>query len=235
MSKRSKRRILVLDIGGSKIKLLTNHPEEPVEILSGPHLTPKKMMAEITPATADWEFDAVSIGYPGRVRHGAPAEDAPNLGRGWMKFNFQKAFGCPVQIINDAALQALGSYEGGRMLFLGLGTGLGSTLILDGLVHPLELGDLPFRHGRPYWEYLGKAGLKRLGKRSWARHAYKAIKQLHCVMEVDYTVVGGGQAKLLRELPPGTKRGDNAKAFLGGCRLWDTPGTDDNRDGQKES
>jgi predicted NBD/HSP70 family sugar kinase len=220
LRKKAPQRILVIDIGGSHIKVWVTGRRRPVEIDSGPTMTPSKMVAALRKATADWEYDAVSIGYPGAVFDGRPREDPPNLAPGWAKFDFRKALGRPVKIINDAALQALGSYRGKKMLFLGLGTGLGSALVLEGVLHPLELGDLPYRNGRTYAEYVGKAALERLGKKTWARHALRAVTQLKAALQPDYVVLGGGKAKLLKRLPPGIVRGDNSKAYLGGCRLW---------------
>ncbi len=219
--KKGPKGILVIDIGGSKIKALATGQHKPVEIPSGEKLSAARMVKAVRTATAGWSYDAVSIGFPGVVRKGCPQEDPPNLGKGWVEFKFRKAFGCPVRIINDAAMQALGSYNGGTMLFLGLGTGLGSTLIVDGVVHPMELGDLPFRKGRSYAQYLGKDGYKRLGKARWGRHARQAITLLKNAVQADYVVVGGGQAKHLAKLPEGAIRGENAKAFEGGFRLWD--------------
>ncbi len=213
-------RILVIDIGGSHVKALVSGRRNRAVVPSGKELTPGKMVRAIQEATAGWEYDVVSIGYPGRVVEGRPVEEAPNLGRGWLRFDFAKAFGRPVKMINDAAMQALGSYRGGRMLFLSLGTGLGSTLILEGTVHPMELGDLPFRKGRSFGEFLGKRALKRLGRTRWSRHARTAVSQLGAAIQTDYTVLGGGQASVLRKLPPGVVRGHNSKAFLGGFRLW---------------
>jgi len=174
-------------------------------------------------ATAGWKFEAVSIGYPGAVVHGHPVAEPHNLGRGWVGFDFRKAFGRPVKVINDAAMQALGSYRGGRMLFLGLGTGLGSALIVDGVLEPMELAHLPYKNGRTYEDYVGLAGLKRLGKKKWRRHVADVVAQLEKALQADYVVLGGGNAKLLNRLPTGTRLGDNANAFIGGFRLWQTP------------
>ncbi len=214
-------KVLTIDIGGSHIKLLASGQKRPITIDSGKHIGPRELVEVVSKATAKWKYDVVSIGYPGVVKNGRPIEDAPNLGRGWVRFNFAKAFGHPVQIINDAAMQALGSYHGKRMLFLGLGTGLGSTLILDGIIHTMELGDLPFRKGRSYAQYLGKPGLKRLGRARWRRNVMQAVKLLKAAVQPDYVVLGGGQAKLLTKLPRGFIRGGNQNAFKGGFRLWD--------------
>ncbi len=213
-------KILVLDIGGSEIKALATGQKEPVRIPSGRDMTPRKMVAALRKATARWKYDAVSIGYPGEVVRGCPAAEAPNLSKGWVGFDFEKAFGRPVRIVNDAAMQALGSYQGGRMLFLGLGTGLGSALILDGVLHSMEFGDLPYRNDHSYADYLGKAAIKRLGQAKWASHVRTAVGQLKAAVQADYTVLGGGQAMLVKDLPTDVVPGDNSKAFLGGFRLW---------------
>jgi polyphosphate glucokinase len=164
-----------------------------------------------------------SIGYPGPVLHDKPVADPHNLGPGWVGFDFKKALGCPVKIINDAAMQALGHYEGGRMLFLGLGTGLGSALIVDGVLEPMELAHLPYKHGRTYEDYVGLRGLKRLGKKKWRQYVFDVVKRLKAALEADYVILGGGDAKLLKKLPPGARLGENANAFRGGYRLWQEP------------
>jgi polyphosphate glucokinase len=186
-------------------------------------MTPDRLFSAVREATAGWRFDVLSIGYPGRVVDNAPQEDAPNLGKGWIRFDFRAAFRRPVRILNDAALQAVGSYRGGRMLFLGLGTGLGSALILEGVVHATELGDLPYKRGRPFSAYLSKAALKRLGYASWSRHVLTAVNHFKSALQVDYVVLGGGKAKLVGRLPSGVVRGDNSKAYLGGVRAWQGP------------
>ena len=178
------------------------------------------MVSRVRAATAGWVYTAVSIGYPGPVVHNQPIAEPHNLGRGWVGFDFKKAFGHPVRLINDAAMQALGSYEGGRMLFLGLGTGLGSAMIVDGILEPMELAHLPYRKGRTYEDYVGLRGLERLGKKKWRRHVADVIAQLKTALEAEYVVLGGGNAKLLQKLPPGAKLGDNNNAFRGGFRLW---------------
>ncbi len=216
-------KVLAVDIGGSKIKILASGHRNPVEAPSGKHIGPKELVTNVLNAAAKWDYDVVSIGYPGEVKRGRLMEDAPNLGTGWVGFDFKKAFGCPVKVMNDAAMQALGSYRGKRMLFLGLGTGLGSTLILEGIPHCLELGDLPFRKGRTFAAYLSKAGLKRLGKRRWARHVLEAVRVLRTAVQPDYVVLGGGQAKLLKKLPSGVLRGGNHNAFKGAFRMWQNP------------
>ena len=213
-------RVLVIDVGGTHIKVLATGRKEPVKIASGPTLTPKELVRQVRKATAGWTFDAVSIGYPGPVLHGRPVVEPKNLARGWVGFDFKRAFGRPVKVVNDAAMQALGSYKGGRMLFLGLGTGLGSALIVDGILEPMELAHLPYKKGRTYEEYVGRAGLKRLGKKKWRRQVADVIQRLQAALEVDDVVVGGGNAKLLRDLPKGVRLGSNANAFAGGYRLW---------------
>ena len=213
-------KILVLDVGGTHVKILATGHKASIEIPSGPKMTPRKMVADVRKAIPGWEYSVASIGYPGPVLHDKPVADPHNLGPGWVGFDFKKALGCPVKIINDAAMQALGHYEGGRMLFLGLGTGLGSALIVDGVLEPMELAHLPYKKGRTYEDYLGLAGLKRLGKKRWRRHVNDVAGQLKTALEPDYIVLGGGNARLLKKLPPGSQIGDNANAFRGGLRLW---------------
>lgn len=213
-------KVLVIDVGGTHVKLLATGRKTPVKIASSPALTPRRMVRAVKKATAGWSYDAIAIGYPGAVLHGKPVAEPHNLGGGWVGFKFRKAFGKPVRVINDAAMQALGSYRKGRMLFLGLGTGLGAALIVDGTLEPMELAHLPYKKGRTYEEYVGKAGLKRLGKKKWRRHVADVIERLRLALEVDDVVVGGGNAKLLKTLPRGVRRGANANAFIGGFRLW---------------
>ncbi len=213
-------KILVIDIGGTHVKVLATGHRKCVEISSGPKMTPAKMVCAVHAATESWKYDVISIGYPGAVVHGRPISEPHHLGSGWVGFNFKKALGRQVKIINDAAMQALGSYQGGRMLFLGLGTGLGSALIVENVLEPMELAHLPYRKGRSYEDYLGQAGLKRLGKNKWRHHVNKVVKQLKTALQADYVVLGGGNTRLLKELPPDTRRGDNANAFEGGYRLW---------------
>jgi polyphosphate glucokinase len=213
-------KVLVIDVGGSHVKALATGHKEPVKIASGPKMTAKDMVRSIRKAVAGWQYDAVSIGYPGAVMNGRPVSEPRNLGVGWVGFNFKKAFGCPVKVTNDAAMQALGSYTSGRMLFLGLGTGLGSALIIDRILEPMELAHLPYKKGRTYEEYVGNAGLKRLGKRKWRRNVANVVARLQTALEVNDVVVGGGNAKLLQKLPAGVRLGANANAFIGGFRLW---------------
>jgi polyphosphate glucokinase len=213
-------RVLVVDVGGTHVKVLASGHRQPIKIPSGPRMTAKRMVSEVQEAVSDWPYDVVSIGYPGAVLHGKPIGEPRNLGSGWVGFNFQRAFGRPVKLINDAAMQAWGCYRGGRMLFLGLGTGLGTALVIDGLLEPMELAHLPYRKGRTYEEYVGKTGLERLGKKKWRRHVADVITRLRAAFEVEDVVIGGGNAKLLNRLPRGVRRVDNANAFAGGVRLW---------------
>jgi polyphosphate glucokinase len=184
-------RILVVDVGGSHVKVLATGHHTPIKIPSGPDMTPAAMVRDVRAATRAWRYEAVSIGYPGAVLHGRPVAEPRNLGAGWLGFNFRKAFGCSVKVVNDAAMQASGSYKGGRMLFLGLGTGLGSAMIIDGVLEPMELAHLPYKKGRTYEEYVGKAGLKRLGKKKWRRTVVDVLKRLKAALEVNDVVVGG--------------------------------------------
>ena len=223
-SQRRARRVLAIDIGGSRVKVLRSgmKPGGDTErrMDSNPALTPAQMVKGVHDMTADWEFDAVAMGYPGVVSHGQPAIEPHNLGRGWVKFDYAKALGKPVRIINDAAMQAIGSYEGGRMLFLGLGTGLGSAMILNGVIAPMELGHLPYRKDQTYEEFVGIAGLTRLGKKHWREAVFDVVERLRVALEVEYVVLGGGNLAKLKNLPPGTRAGDNTNAFTGGFRLW---------------
>jgi polyphosphate glucokinase len=213
-------RILVIDIGGNNVKLFANGAKEPRRFPSGPRLTPRKMVQEVKKITADWKYRVISIGYPGLVRHGRIARDPKNLGSGWVGFNFARAFNRPVQIVNDAALQAIGSYNGGRMLFLGLGTGLGSTLIADGVLEPMELAHLPYRKGRTFEDYVGQRGLDRMGKKKWQKHVFNVVAALKAALEPEYVVLGGGNIKNLKQFPPGAQPGKNENAFEGGFRMW---------------
>ena len=215
--------VLVLDVGGTSVKILATGQTEPRKFPSGPTITPERMVAGVKELAADWNYDAVSIGVPGPVLHGRLASDPPNLGPGWVGFDFEAAFGCPVKIINDAAMQALGSYKGGKMLFLGLGTGLGTTLIVDGVIEPMELAHLPYKKAT-YEDYVGIRGLKRLGKKKWRQHVADVVARLSAALEVEDVVLGGGNVKKMKELPPGCRAGDNANAFQGGFRLWEDAG-----------
>ena len=215
--------ILVVDVGGTHVKLLATGHGEAVRRDSGPTLTAEQMVATVRAATAGWRYDVVSIGYPGPVRAGQPAAEPHNLGPGWVDFDYERALGTPVRVINDAAMQALGSYDRGRMLFLGLGTGLGSALIVEAIVQPLELAHLPYRRGRTFEQYVGAAGLARLGPRRWRRRVADVVERLSAALQVDEVVLGGGNARLLRRLPAGARLGANSNAFIGGFRLWDVP------------
>jgi len=213
---------LVIDVGGTHIKMLVTGKRQHLQFDSGPGLTAKAMVAAVKQAAAKagWSYDVISMGYPGPVLHHRPMAEPHNLSKGWVGFNFRKAFGHPVKIINDAAMQALGSYRGGRMLFLGLGTGLGSALIVDSVLEPMELAHLPFKKGRTYEDFVGLKGLQRLGKKKWRKCVLEVVRQLRAATLADYVVLGGGNARLMKQLPPGTRLGDNANAFRGGFRLW---------------
>jgi len=215
--------VLVVDVGGTHVKIIATGQKERREFPSGPSLTARQMVARVKRLARDWTYDVVSIGYPGPVLHNRAVAEPHNLGRGWMGFDFRRAFGCPVRVINDAAMQALGSYKGGKMLFLGFGTGLGSTLIVDGIVEPMELGHLPYRK-RTYEDYVGERALEWMGKKKWRKCVADVISRLTAALEPDEVVLGGGNVKKLKKLPRGCRVGDNANAFLGGFRLWDKKG-----------
>ncbi len=217
-------RVLVLDVGGTHVKMRMGTRGAIREFESGPRLGPKAMLAQVLKMTSDWRYEVVSIGFPGVVVDGKIAAEPHNLGSGWVGFDFQGAFGKPVRVFNDAALQALGSYRGGRMLFLGLGTGLGVTLILDGVVEPMEIGHLPYKHGHSYEHYVGERGYRRLGAKKWRKVVGRVIEQLRSVLEAEYVVLGGGNVHKLKTLPRGVHRGDNRNAFVGGVRLWTQTG-----------
>jgi polyphosphate glucokinase len=217
---RNGTKILVVDVGGTNVKLLATGQRESRKFPSGPNMTPEIMVRTAKKIVKDWDYEVVAIGYPGPVVHGRPLREPHNLAAGWVKFDFQRAFGRPVKIVNDAAMQALGSYKGGRMLFLGLGTGLGSAMIVDGLLEPMELAHLPYKNGRTYEDYVGIRGLKRLGTKKWRRHVDKVVRQLREGLMVEEVVLGGGNVKRLEHLPPGTRLGNNANAFVGGFRIW---------------
>ena len=220
MRKRQPKRVLVVDVGGTHVKMRLGNRGTVREFKSGRKLGAREMLERVLKMTADWAYDVVAVGYPGVVVHGRIAADPHNLGTGWIGFDFQKGFGKPVRVINDAAMQALGSYRGGRMLFLGLGTGLGVTLIMDGVVEPMEIGHMPYKHGHSYEEYVGERGYRRLGAKKWRKVVAQVVEQLRSVLEADYVVLGGGNVRKLKKLPPGTRRGDNRNAFVGGIRLW---------------
>jgi polyphosphate glucokinase len=216
-------KVLVVDVGGTHVKILATGQEEPRKFPSGPSLTPEQMVAGVKETAAGWDYDAISIGYPGPVLRGQPYSEPPNLGPGWVGFDFEDACGKPVKLTNDAAMQALGSYEGGKMLFLGLGTGLGSALILDGVLAPMELGHLPYRK-RTFEDYVGVRGLGRLGRKEWRRCVEDVVARLTAALLPEYIVLGGGNVRKLKSLPAGCRAGSNANAFLGGFRLWGAAG-----------
>jgi polyphosphate glucokinase len=225
MKKPAKKRIqrkiiLAVDVGGSHVKVMTNKGLTKREFPSGPHLSAKKMVSEVKRLARDWSYDVVSIGYPGPVAHSRPLAEPHNLGHGRIGFNFGKAFGLPTRVVNDALMQALGSYEGGRMLFLGLGTGLGSAMIVDGIPEPMELGHLPYRNHETFEDRVGVAGLQRLGKKKWRREVADVVQHFIAALEPDYVVLGGGNAEKLGPLPRKARLGDNANAFKGGFALW---------------
>ncbi len=218
-SRPSGKNVLVVDVGGTSVKILASGQTEVRSFQSGPTLTPARMVAGVKKLTADWAYEVVSIGYPGPVLQGRPAAEPPNLGLGWIGFDFAAAFGCPVKVINDAAMQAMGSYVGGKMLFLGLGTGLGSALIVCGDLEPMELGHMPYKKGT-YESYIGRAGLERDGKKKWRRRVTDVVERLMAALRPDDTVIGGGNVKKLDALPPGCRKGRNFNAFRGGFQLW---------------
>ncbi len=212
--------ILVIDVGGSHVKIRATDQSEKREFESSKKLTAAKMVRKVRKLAGDWAYDVVSIGYPGPVLHQCVAADPHNLGSGWVGFDFKAAFGCPVKLINDAAMQALGSYCGGRMLFLGFGTGLGTTMIIDGVIEPMELGHSPYKKAT-YEDYVGARALEKRGKKKWRKKATRIIKQMTAALEPDEVVLGGGNAELLRKLPPRCRLGDNENAFVGGFRMWE--------------
>jgi polyphosphate glucokinase len=214
------RHVLVVDVGGAHVKFRVAPRGVIREFASGPAMGPGRMTSQIRDLLGSTRYDAVSIGYPGLVFRGRIAAEPHNLGRGWVGYDFERAFGKPVRLINDAAMQAIGSYTGGRMLFLGLGTGLGATLIVDGVVEPTEIGHMPYKHGLTFEDYLGERGRRRRGNRKWRRAVKAVIGALEAAFEADYVVLGGGNAARVRKLPPGVRRGDNRRAFIGGLRLW---------------
>ena len=216
----SRRTVLAIDIGGSHVKLMTDKERTRREFESGPDLSAKAMVKKVQELTKDWSYDVISVGYPGPVVHNRPLAEPHNLGRGWAGFDFQEAFGRPTRVVNDAVMQAIGSYQGGRMLFLGLGTGLGSAMIVDGIPEPMELGHLPYRKNKTFEEWVGAAGLKRLGKKKWRQAVDDVLARLFAALEPDYIVLGGGNAEQVDSPPRKVRFGDNANAFEGGFRLW---------------
>jgi len=213
-------RVLVVDVGGTNVKMLATGQKEPRKHPSGPTMTPRKMVSIVKKTVGDWKYDCVSLGFPGPIINEHPLREPHNLGCGWVGFNFKKAFDCPVKLINDAAMQALGSYEGRRMLFLGLGTGLGSAMIVDGVLQPMELAHLIYKDGKTYEDFLGLRGLEHDGKKKWRKHVAKIASKLKIALEADYIVLGGGNSKKLKDLPPGCRLGHNENAFRGGFRMW---------------
>jgi polyphosphate glucokinase len=214
--------ILAIDIGGTHVKILVTGQDEPRKFVSGPKLTPDAMVKGVKKLAKGWKYEALSIGYPGPVLHGRPLAEPHNLGKGWVGFDYRGAWGRPVKIVNDAAMQALGSYEGGKMLFLGLGTGLGTAMVMNGVVEPMELGHLPYKKGT-YEDYVGLRGLEKRGKKKWRKHVADVVERLVAALEPDDVVLGGGNVKKLKGLPPRCRAGDNANAFEGGFRLWEEP------------
>jgi len=217
-----KKKVLVIDVGGSHVKLMISRNGKRKKFDSGKHLGPRQFVSETKKEIGDWKFDAIAIGFPAPVYKGKIAQDPKNLGKGWVRFDFRKAFGKPVRVMNDAAMQALGSYQGGRMLFLGLGTGLGSALLWDRTVLPLELGDLPYLDNMSVEDWLGDAGLERFGEKRWQTETHRVISEFKKSFIADYVVLGGGNAKLIDHLPRGVALGHNRNAFTGGVRLWQT-------------
>ena len=213
------RKVLVVDVGGTNVKILATGEMESRRIPSGPTLTATEMVPRVKALAGTWAYDVAAMGYPGPVLRNRPVAEPHNLGPGWVGFDYEAAFGVPVKIVNDAAMQALGSYRGGKMLFLGLGTGLGSAMVVDGIVEPMELGHLPYRKGT-YEDYVGIRGLERLGKKKWRKRVWDVVTRLQAALQVQDVVIGGGNAGKLEALPPGCRLGDNANAFLGGFRLW---------------
>lgn len=215
-----KPKILVIDVGGTNVKMFATGQRMPVKIPSGRTMTASKMVGIVKKATKGWDYDVISLGYPGPIINNRPLREPHNLGLGWVHFDYEKAFGCPVRIINDAAMQALGSYDGRHMLFLGLGTGLGSAMIVDNFLQPMELAHLGYKKGKTYEDYLGLRGLKRLGKKKWRRHVADVAEKLKAALDADYVVLGGGNAKKIKKVPAGARLGHNDNAFKGGFRLW---------------
>ncbi len=212
--------VLVIDVGGTHVKVLVSGEKVPRKFDSGPTLTAAEMVKGVKQITKDWTYDVVAIGYPGPVLRSRPLVEPHNLGNGWIGYKFERAFGCPVKVLNDAAMQALGSYRKGKMLFLGLGTGLGTALVVDHIVEPMELGHLPYKKAT-YEDYVGLRGLKKRGKKKWRKHVAAVVEKLSTALEPDEVVLGGGNAKLLKKLPPFCRLGDNSNAFIGGCRIWE--------------
>jgi polyphosphate glucokinase len=216
-------KVLVIDIGGTHVKVASTDKRVPIKIVSGPEMTAEKMAQQVLAATESWKYDVVSIGYPGPVTHDHPLAEPHNLAPGWIDFPYQKKFGKPIRFINDAAMQALGGYKGGRMLFLGVGTGLGSAMIFEGTVIPLELAHLPYKKGRTYEEYIGLAGLQLRGRKRWRKSVLDIIARLQNALVCEYVLLGGGNAKLMSDLPSHVILGANSNAIDGGIKLWENP------------
>jgi polyphosphate glucokinase len=216
-------KVLVIDVGGTYVKVLATGEKTHREFVSGPKMTPKIMVAQVRKLVADWQYDVIAMGYPGPVIRDRPLAEPWNLGKGWVGFNFRSAFKRPIKITNDAAMQALGSYRRGKLLFLGLGTGLGSAMVVDGMLEPMELAHLPYRKAT-FEDYVGVRGLKKYGKRKWRKFVTDVVERLIAALEPDEVVLGGGNVRNLKKLPPYCRAGDNAKAFRGGFRLWETNG-----------
>jgi len=213
--------ILGIDVGGTNVKIRVSDGDEIRKIPSGPTMTAQEMVAKVLDESADWTYERISIGYPGPVLGGCPVHEPANLGPGWVGFDFEGAFKRPVKVVNDATMQALGSYEGGKMLFLGLGTGLGSTMVVDGAVEPMELGHLPYRKGT-FEDFVGRRGLERRGAKKWRKSVVDVVERLHAALEPDYVVLGGGNARRLAEIPTYARLGENDCAFAGAFRLWES-------------
>lgn len=226
-------KVLVIDVGGTSIKIGISGNPRRIRIPSGPRMTPASMASAVKRSAKTWDYESISIGYPGPVRDGKPSVEPKNLGMGWVGFDYAKAFGKPVRIANDAAMQALGCYRGGRMLFLGLGTGLGSAIVTGGILEPLELGHLPYRKNRTYEDYLGVRGLNRLGRRKWQRHVGKVVSMLTRALQADYVTLGGGNAKKIGRVPRGVRLAGNARAIAGGAMLWNAQNPAPRREAQE--
>jgi polyphosphate glucokinase len=234
MKKKGRRRIILsIDVGGSHVKMMTSARRIKRKFDSGPDLTAKSMVEQVKQLTKDWSYDVISIGYPGPVLRNRPAAEPHNLGKGWKGFDFARKFGCPTKVVNDALMQALGGYTDGKMLFLGLGTGLGSAMIVDGALVPMELAHLPYRKGRTFEGFIGEAGLKRYGKRRWAIYVNDVVERLVAALEPDYVIIGGGNVDKLEALPRKSRVGKNTNAFLGGFRLWESSSKIDGRRGAR--
>ena len=219
MSRVNSMKILVIDVGGTHVKVHCSGQKGFIKIPSGTAMTAKRMVTEVKKVAAGWKYSAISIGYPGSVVHGRPFSEPFHLGGGWVGFDFHRAFGHPVKVMNDAAMQALGSYHRGRMLFLGLGTGLGAALVVDGVVEPMELAHLPYRK-KTFEDYVGAKGLRRVGKKKWRHYVKDVVNRLKVALQADYVVLGGGNARLLKTIPANVRLGSNSNAFIGGARLW---------------